>query len=80
MNCKEYQDDLKRLAENDAAAKATQEMLEVRRIGGLEGLTRQFSLSLSLSLSLFSLLTLSLPCYTSSESRQERRSHALSYL
>ena len=30
MNCKEYQDDLKRLAENDAAAKATQDMLEVR--------------------------------------------------
>ena len=29
MNCKEYQDDLKRLAENDLAAKATQDMLEV---------------------------------------------------
>jgi len=29
MNCQEYQEDLKRRAENDAAAKATQEMLEV---------------------------------------------------
>ena len=29
MNCKEYQDDLKRRAANDAAAKATQEMLQV---------------------------------------------------
>ena len=29
MNCQEYQEDLKRLAENDAAAKATQDMLEV---------------------------------------------------
>ncbi len=29
QNCQEYQDDLKRLAANDAAAKATQDMLEV---------------------------------------------------
>ena len=29
MNCQEYQDDLKRRAANDAAAKATQDMLEV---------------------------------------------------
>jgi len=29
MDCKEYQDDLKRRAANDEAAKATQEMLEV---------------------------------------------------
>ena len=29
MNCQEYQEDLKRRAENDAAAKATQDMLEV---------------------------------------------------
>ena len=29
MNCQEYQEDLKRRAANDAAAKATQEMLEV---------------------------------------------------
>ena len=36
MNCQEYQDDLKRHAVNDAAAKATQDMLEVweRREGG----------------------------------------------
>lgn len=29
MNCKEYQDDLRLRAENDAAAKQTTEMLEV---------------------------------------------------
>ena len=31
MNCQQYQDDLKRRAANDQAAKATQEMLEVCR-------------------------------------------------
>ena len=31
MNCKEYQDDVKRKAANDEAAKATQEMLEVEK-------------------------------------------------
>ncbi len=30
MDCKEYQDDLKRRADNDEAAKATQMMLEVQ--------------------------------------------------
>ena len=35
MNCQQYQDDLKRRAANDEAAKATQEMMEVcRREGG----------------------------------------------
>ena len=29
MNCKEYQDDLKRRAENDVAARKTQKFLEV---------------------------------------------------
>ena len=29
MNCQEYQEDLKRRKENDAAAKATEDMLEV---------------------------------------------------
>ena len=29
MNCQEYQDDLKRKANNDEAEKKTQEMLEV---------------------------------------------------
>ena len=32
MNCKEYQDDLKRRAQNDEAAKKTQEYLEVHTI------------------------------------------------
>jgi len=32
MNCKEYQDDLKRRAQNDEAAKKTQEYLEVHII------------------------------------------------
>ena len=31
MDCKEYQDDLKRRAENDEAAQETQRMLEVRK-------------------------------------------------
>ena len=30
MNCQEYQDDLKRRAANDEAAKATERMLQVR--------------------------------------------------
>lgn len=32
MNCQEYQDDLKRRAANDEAAKETQKMLEVRTV------------------------------------------------
>ena len=31
INCQEYQDDLRRRAANDEAAKATQEMLDVRK-------------------------------------------------
>ena len=57
MNCKEYQDDVKRMAENDAAAKATQEMLDVRETAllFLKPVDLISSLSLSLSLSLSSI-------------------------